>query len=316
MNKTALITGGAGYIGHHLQKELKLQGYTVIVLDKNPREQMMSQKYCDQYIETDLTNVNRAFDDTPKLNVDIVFHLAGLIEVEESSRLPLFYYHNNVTSTINLLNLMQFRLNCDKIVFSSSAAVYGEYDLNPVSVYGRTKLMAETIMRDAEAEGIRSVALRYYNVAGADFDGEFGENHMHETHLIPKILNNNEFTVFGTDYPTEDGTCIRDYIHVADLAVAHIKAAEWLEDENNVSMPFDIGSGTGYSVSSILSTVEKVTGMTIDITYGDPREGDPASLIAITSPTEKYLKFKPKYNLEDIIKTAYQWEVIQKRKPL
>ena len=321
--KKALITGGAGYIGHHLQKELKKNGYYVIVMDiKNPTE-LLSQKYCDRYIQADITSygdmreridIDDMFVDED-LSFDIVFHLAGLIEVAESEKEPLRYYEHNVIGTFNILKLMK-SYSCDKIVFSSSAGVYNEYgEIDPQSVYGKTKLMSEEIIRSSLKEGVKSVSLRYFNVAGADLDGEFGENHENESHLIPNILKNNRFTVFGTDYATPDGTCVRDYIHVSDLAAAHIKAAEWL-DHNEYSEFFDIGSGIGYSIRDVISTIESVTGQKIDTTYGDRRSGDPARLFCETESAKTILGFKPIYELKDIIQTAYNWEVIQRRKPL
>lgn len=321
--KRALITGGAGYIGQHLQKQLKKNGYQVIVMDRKHPSKMMSRKYCDRYIQaniseyTDIINeikMEGMFSDNP-LEFDIVFHLAGLIEVEESQRNPISYYENNVIGTINILKLMK-QYNCDKIVFSSSAGVYDEDgEVNPQSVYGRSKVLSEEILMDAEKEGIRSVILRYFNVAGADIDSEFGENHSPETHLIPNIFNNSTFTLYGTDYPTWDGTCVRDYIHVTDLATAHVKAAEWLY-EGKITIIADIGSGTGYSVKDIISAVEKTTGREINITYADRRPGDPAFLRCDTQAAEILLKFAPKYGLSDIIDTAYRWEVTMKRKPL
>jgi UDP-glucose 4-epimerase len=321
--KKALITGGAGYIGHHLQKELKKNGYEVIIMDKKHPSKMMSRKYYDRYIQTDISDYKDITGEIrmegmfaeKELEFDIVFHLAGLIEVAESQREPISYYENNVVGTINILKLMK-EYKCDKIVFSSSAGVYDEDgDVNPKSVYGRTKFLSEEILFDAEKEGIRCVSLRYFNVAGADIDSEFGENHSPETHLIPNILNNEEFTIYGTDYPTWDGTCVRDYIHVTDLAVAHIKAAERLYDGKTSSV-FNIGSGTGYSVKDVLSTVEILTGKKINTKYADRRPGDPAFLKCDTEAAEIILNFKPQYGLKDIINTAYRWEVTMKRKPL
>lgn len=315
--KKALITGGAGYIGHHLQKELKKNGYYVIVMDRKHPSQLMSSKYCDEYIYADIRqydniieeiNLVKMFEDD-KFGFDVVFHLAGFIEVGESEEQPLRYYQNNVSGTLNILRLMN-EYGCDKIVFSSSCAAD-----NPESVYGRTKRMCETILADANKEGVNSVILRYFNVAGADPDGEFGENHDPETHLIPRILTRNDFTVYGNDFPTPDGTCIRDYIHVSDLAEAHVKAAQYL-NESKTPIIFNLGSGTGYSVLDVISMVEEVTGIKFKIKYSDRRPGDPAELFCDdVEYSEKMLKFKPKYGLKEIISTAYQWEVIQRRTP-
>jgi UDP-glucose 4-epimerase len=303
MSKRALITGGNGYIGHHLQKELKKNGYTVIVVDRKPVEDLMSDKYCDLYWQHDLT---KEPERVPAIKVDVVFHLAGLIEVATGEKEPINYYYNNICATINTLKLMKNYFNCDRVVFSSSAGVYGD------SVYGRTKKMSELIYSDAYKEGIKSVSLRYFNVAGADIDNEFGENHSPETHLIPNILNSDIFNLYGMDYDTHDGTCIRDYIHVSDLAISHIKADEYLI-ENNVAENFDIGSGTGYSILEVLKEIEKVTNREYVTVVQSRRPGDPDVLRCDTTRAEQLLKFKPKYNLNDIIRTSYQWEVIQKR---
>jgi UDP-glucose 4-epimerase len=303
MSKRALITGGNGYIGHHLQKELKNNGYTVIVVDSKPVEDLMSDKYCDLYWQHDLT---KEPETVPAIKVDVVFHLAGLIEVGTGEKEPINYYYNNICATINTLKLMKNYFDCDRIVFSSSAGVYGD------SVYGRTKEMSELIISDAYKEGIRSVSLRYFNVAGADNDGEFGENHSPETHLIPNILNSDIFNLYGMDYDTPDRTCIRDYIHVSDLAVAHIKADEYL-NENDTSEKFDIGSGTGYSILEVLRAIEEETKQEYVTMVQPRRPGDPAILKCNTTLAEQLLNFKPKYNLRDIVRTAYQWEVVQKR---
>lgn len=316
--RKALITGGAGYIGHHLQKELKRHNFTVIVVDKKPQEELMSDKYLDLYIQGDLTD-DAFVDSIPKMEIDYVFHLAGLIEVGEAEAEPIRYYQNNLISTINVLKLMK-KIKCNKIVFSSSAAVYGRYyDEDPVSVYGRTKLMCENIIRDAEAEGIRSVSLRYFNVAGADPSGEFGENHRPETHLIPRLLTLSDFHINGDDYSTPDGTCVRDYIHVSDLAVAHIKAAWYLGHSTGVSRHFNVGSGSGYSILQIISALnefyDSIGHKPVSYSVGPRRPGDPASLVAEVSRAKQFLDFVPNYGIEDIIATAYQWEVVQQRSP-
>lgn len=315
--KKALITGGAGYIGHHLQKELKKNGYYVIVMDRKYPSLLMSTKYHDEYIHTDIRNYDyilneiehsKMFDDN-EFSFDVVFHLAGSIEVGESEEMPTYYYENNVSGTINILRLMK-DYKCKNIVFSSSCAAE-----DPQSVYGQTKRMCEIILGDAKKEGVNSAILRYFNVAGADPDGEFGENHDPETHLIPRILTRSDFTVYGNDFPTPDGTCIRDYIHVSDLADAHVKAAEFL-NENKTSSIFNLGSGTGYSVLDVIKMVVITTSNSLAVKYSDRRPGDPAKLICEdVERSEKILGFKPRYRLEDIIRTAHQWEVIQRRTP-
>jgi UDP-glucose 4-epimerase len=305
--KRALITGGAGYIGHHLQKELKKNGYIVHVLDKDISK-LITKKYCDKIIECDLSyNIEPIRNES----YDICFHLAGFIEVGDAETRPFEYYRNNIYSTLNLIGA----LYCNNYVFSSSAAVYDELGKeNPRSVYGRTKLMSEKILFDCVREGISCVALRYFNVAGADPDGEFGENHSMETHLIPNILTKDTFVLNGDNYDTIDGTCIRDYIHVSDLAIAHHHAAQWLFDGEGSTI-FDLGSGGGYSNKEVIRMVEHVTQRPVNVEIGPRRPGDPSILRCNIDRTEKLLRFKPKYNLEDIVETAYQWEVIQQRKP-
>jgi len=315
--KKALITGGTGYIGHHLLKELKKNGYYTIVMDMKSPLRLMAKEYCDKYIQIDIRNYDHILDeieystmfDNEQFGFDVVYHLAGFIEVGEGEKRPLQYYENNVSGIINILKLMK-EYDCKNIVFSSSCAAE-----NPESVYGQTKRICETILADANKEGINSAILRYFNVAGADPDGEFGENHDPESHLIPRILTLYDFTVYGNDFPTPDGTCIRDYIHVSDLAEAHVKAAEFL-NENKKSSIFNLGSGTGYSVLDVIAMVEEVTGINFKIKYSDRRQGDPAKLVCQdVERSEKILKFKPKYGLKEIISTAYRWESIQRRTP-
>jgi UDP-glucose 4-epimerase len=308
MSKRALITGGNGYIGHQLQKELKLSGYSVIVIDKKDPSLLMSNNYCDLYIQADLTDKYKLFEIFPAIDIDIVFHLAGHIEVGESEQHPLEYYENNVVSTINTLSLMK-RIGCDKIVFSSTAAVYGE---DEISVYGKTKIMSEDIIKDAHKEKIHGVCLRYFNVAGADSNGEFGENHYPETHLIPNLFLKGGLTINGDDYDTYDGTCARDYVHVEDLAYAHVLAADYLFKGNSTNF-FDIGSGNSVTVKQIVVEAERVLNKKIKTTIGPRRPGDPAVLQADNTRAECILMYKPEHTLDTIIKTAYNWEVKQKR---
>ena len=311
--KTALITGGFGYIGSHVTKALKKAGWRTIVVDIKSIPQ--TDEYTDMFYPCDIRAPELSFL-FGKVKIDTVFHLAGLIEVGTSEKCPSEYYNVNVAGTINLLNEMAIH-HVKNIVFSSSAGVYGsgnekflETDSTiPTSVYGRNKLMCEQIITDMQKENINSICLRYFNVGGADPDGEMGENHEPETHLIPRIFQNlNNFTLYGNDYDTADGTCIRDFIHVSDVADAHVAGAEYLLKHQKSDI-FNIGSGTGYSNKQIVDTIEKVTGQKVNITYGPRRAGDPATLVANISKAQELLPFNPKFSLEYIISTAYDWHL-------
>ena len=241
-------------------------------------------------------------------------HLAGLIDVEEAEKRPDLYYSNNVAATINLITaLRQFQNSLKHFIFSSTAAVNGR------SVYGATKKMCENAIIGLLGNDIDISILRYYNVAGADLDGEMGENHLHETHLIPKILQNKSVHVYGTDYDTHDGTCIRDYVHVMDVANLHVRVLEnnlnWLSKRcvSSILWACNIGSGVGYSVNQIIDEIRK-HGIDVEVNYSSRRAGDVDELVAPdTEVTYKILDYKLKYNLSDIIKTAIQWECVQKR---
>ena len=311
--KTALITGGFGYIGSHVTKALKKAGWRTIVVDSKSTPQ--THEYTDMFYPCDIRAPELSFL-FGKVKIDTVFHLAGLIEVGTSEKCPSEYYDVNVAGTINLLNEMAIH-HVKNIVFSSSAGVYGSGNENfletdstiPTSVYGRNKLMCEQIITDMQKENINSICLRYFNVGGADPDGEMGENHEPETHLIPRIFQNlNNFTLYGNDYDTADGTCIRDFIHVSDVADAHVAGAEYLLKHQKSDI-FNIGSGTGYSNKQIVDTIEKVTGQKVNITYGPRRAGDPATLVANISKAQELLPFNPKFSLEYIISTAYDWHL-------
>ncbi len=315
-----LITGGAGYIGSHTVKELTEKGEDVVVYDNlsyGHRESIKGVKL----VVTDLGD-KKALDRTmKKFKIDSVIHFAAFIQVGESMENPLIYYQNNVAKTLTLLEAMKDN-GVKRIVFSSSAAVYGNPEespitencpKNPTSVYGRTKLMMEDFMKDfAAAYGMSYIALRYFNAAGAHESGTIGESHSPESHLIPIILGvalgkRDSFNVFGSDYPTPDGTCVRDYIHVTDLANAHYLALKHLEN-NGKSNVFNLGNGNGFSVLEVIKTVEKVTGKKIKYNMSDKRAGDPAVLVASSKKIIDTLGWKPAYNsLEKIVETAWHW---------
>jgi UDP-glucose 4-epimerase len=321
-NGYVLIVGGAGYVGSHVNKVLYKLGYRTICLDNLVYGHSKFVKNgifipCDL---SDLTELELVFK---SYNIDAVMHFAAFAYVGESVKKPDKYYTNNVSNTLNLLNTM-LKFNIKKFIFSSTCAIYGnpEYipiDENhpkkPINPYGKSKLMIEEILEDyAKAYDFNYVSLRYFNVAGADFDAEIGEKHIPETHIIPLLLDvalgkREYFTIFGNTYETKDGTCIRDYIHVLDLAEAHVRAYEWL-NKNKKSEFFNLGTGKGYTVLEIINTIEKITENKIGYRIGNPREGDPPILIASNKKAQEILEFSCKYSdIEDIVNSAYRWHI-------
>lgn len=315
-----LVTGGAGYIGSHAVLELTKKGYDVVVIDsleKGHKEAVLGGKlYIGNLRDEEI--LKKVFTEN---NIEAVIHFAAYSLVGESVEKPEKYYENNLVSTMKLLNAMK-DYGCKYIVFSSTAAVFGEPESipiceddnkNPTNTYGETKLSMEKMLKWYDvAYGIKSVALRYFNAAGADESGKIGEDHSPETHLIPLILSvalgkRESIKIYGDDYPTEDGTCIRDYIHVTDLANAHILATQYLK-ENNTSNYFNLGNGKGYSVKQIIDTAEKVTGIKINKEVTPRRKGDPAILIATSEKAQKVLGWKPEFNsIENIIESAWKF---------
>jgi len=304
--KTALITGGSGYLGVHLAKELNQRGWRVITLDlKNPVEYFNVGYIGDVRDKDILTKIFKSD------KIDTVFHLAGRIEVGESFKEPTVFYDHNLAGTCNLLNMMVTH-GVKNIVYSSSAAVYKQQDDNigedseiaHNSPYGYTKYASECAIRDS---GLNYVNFRYFNLAGADPDGEFGENHSPETHLIPRILQNlNSFQIYGNDYNTADGTCIRDYVHVSDVAAAHVDGALHLH-AGGKNTTLNLGTGLGYSVLEIIGKIEQITGQKITYNYSTRRPGDPSRLVADITLAKKVLNFEPKHDIMSILKTAYDW---------
>lgn len=319
--KTILVAGGAGYIGSHTVKYLLKNNYKVIVLDNlvyGHKEAVLTE----HFEKVDLADRIKLKEVFQKYKIDAVIHFAAYTYVGESVSNPAKYYQNNVVNTINLLDAM-IENNVKNIVFSSTCATYGnpqytpideKHPQSPINPYGKTKLMMEQIMADYEkAYGLKYAALRYFNAAGGDSQGELGESHNPETHLIPLVLKAikgeiPDITVFGTDYDTEDGTCIRDYIHVEDLANAHMLAVEKLFEDNK-SLCINLGTGIGTSVKEIIQAAEKITRKKVPVVFGERREGDPPKLYAANSMAKKVLNWKPKYtNIEEIIHTAWMWE--------
>lgn len=320
MSRTVLVTGGAGYVGSHCCKAFKAAGWNVVVFDNFSRGWRDFIQFGEVF-EGDLLNrddLDAAFE---KHKPDAVAHFAAFAYVGESVEKPGLYYENNTMGTVRLLDAMA-KAGTDKIIFSSTCATYGEpermpitEDLKqaPINPYGMSKLFVEKVLDDYEvAHGIRSVKLRYFNAAGASPDGEVGERHEPETHLIPLciegVLNDTfKLTVFGDDFDTRDGTCIRDYIHVMDLADAHLKALDYL-DEGGASDVFNLGTGTGTSVMEIVHAVERVTGKPVPRDVGPRRPGDPPALVASADKAARILGWKPvQSDVDSVIETAYLW---------
>lgn len=316
-----LVCGGAGYIGSHTVHQLINQNKDVIIVDNLQTGHMSAVNKKAKFYKGDIRDssfLDKVFSEN---NIESVIHFAANSLVGESMIKPLLYFNNNVYGMQVLLESM-VKHNIKNIVFSSTAAVYGEPkrvpileddETHPTNPYGETKLAMEKMMKWCdEAYGIKFVALRYFNVAGALEDGSIGEDHSPETHLIPLILQvplkKREFiTVFGDDYATPDGTCIRDYIHVVDLADAHIKAVEYLEKGNGSNI-FNLGNGIGFSVKEMITAAEESTNEKIKVVLGERRAGDPAQLIASSEKARKILGWTPKYtNVKDIISTAWGW---------
>ncbi len=321
MTKTVLIAGGAGYIGSHTVKYMLDKDYKVVVVDNlvyGHKEAVLTKNF-EQIDLADKKAIDSVFK---KYKIDAVIHFAAYAYVGESVTEPKKYYQNNVVNTLNLLDTM-IENEVKNIVFSSTCATYGnpqytpideKHPQNPINPYGKTKLMIEKIMEDYDrAYGLKYIALRYFNAAGCDAQGELGEDHNPETHLIPLVLKAikgevPKLTVFGTDYDTPDGTCIRDYIHIEDLADAHFLAVEKLLKGGN-SDYINLGTGIGTSVKEIIEVAKKVTGKDVPLVYGKRREGDPPRLFASNEKAKKELDWQPKYlNVDNIIETAWNWE--------
>jgi len=316
-----LVCGGAGYIGSHTVHELIAKGESVVIVDNLQTGHKgaihpQAKFYLDDI--RDAAALDKIFTEN---DIDAVIHFAANSLVGESMQAPLKYFNNNIYGMQVLLESM-VKNGVDKIVFSSTAAVYGEPkrvpileddETCPTNPYGESKLAMEKMMKwVSRANGVRFVSLRYFNVAGALDDGSIGEDHSPETHLIPLILQvplkkRDHITIFGDDYKTADGTCIRDYIHVIDLADAHIRAVKYLRDggESNI---FNLGNGKGFSVKEMIEAAKRATGEEIKVAMGQRRAGDPAQLIASSAKAQAVLGWKPAYTkVEDIIAAAWKW---------
>jgi len=318
---TILVTGGAGYIGSHTTRELLRHGHDVVCFDNlstGHREFVLT----DKFVEGDLLDLDSLRTCFEHFSFDSVVHFAALTSVPDSVRDPQRYYQTNLIGGLNLLRVM-LEHGVKKLVFSSSAAVYGspqvvpipeDHPKNPESPYGRTKWIFEQILEDyGPAYGLRSISLRYFNAAGSDPDGEIGEWHDPESHLIPIVLEvaqgkRKQIEIFGTDYDTPDGTCIRDFIHVSDLAEAHVLALEHLR-EGAPSTAYNLGTGTGHSVREVVEICSKVTGTKIRTVEGPRRPGDPPQLVADPGRAQRELGWRPRLpELMKIVETAWEWQ--------
>ena len=319
MTRNVLVTGGAGYVGSHACKALFLAGYNPVTFDNLERGHHWAVKW-GPLVRGSLSSTVDLDSCLKEYKPIAVMHFAALAYVGESVADPYRYYQNNVAGTLNLLDAMQKNL-VDKLVFSSTCATYGisqsipiqetapQFPINP---YGASKLMIERVLQDARVLGLRSVVLRYFNAAGADQDCEIGECHIPETHLIPLILDvalgkRNSISIYGDDYDTPDGTCIRDYIHVADLVDAHVLALRHLLD-GGASLSLNLGNGAGYSVKQVIETARRVPGHSIPVTIEPKRLGDPPILVGDSALARKLLGWNPsRADLEVQISDAWRW---------
>lgn len=314
-----LVTGGAGYIGSFMVRHLKEKGFGVVIADNLCQGHIESVKDFDvRKIDLSLEKekLNELFE---KENFSGVIHMASFIQMGESFNNPAKYFNNNLMAALNVMEAM-VKNKVSNFILSSSAGVYGnpeslpikeEDKKEPLNPYGETKYMIEKMLEwYDQAYGLKFIAIRYFNAAGAALDGSIGEDHPEESHLIPLIikagLKGEKFTIFGNDYKTPDGTCVRDYIHVLDLVETHEIALKKLLG-GSPSNFYNAGAGRGYSNNEVVETVKKVTGLTINLEYGPRREGDADSLYASIDKISKDFNWSPKYSLEDIVKTAFEW---------
>jgi len=314
------VTGGAGYVGSHCVKDLCEHGHEVVVLDNLSKGHRQAVHPRARLVEGDLADTGLLADTLGSGRFDAVMHFAALAEVGESVREPLRYYRNNVSNTVHLLAAME-RAGVRKMVFSSSCATYGVPPEGqriveglpqvPISPYGRTKLACEWMLQDSAGWGLGSCALRYFNACGAASDATIGEDHDPESHLIPAVLQaavgqRPNISIFGSDYPTPDGTCIRDYIHVEDLALAHRLAIETIAP--GTASAYNVGTGNGFSVRQVIDAARRVTGREIPVVQGPRRPGDPPMLVAEPRKIKDELRWQPKWTqIDGIVESAWRW---------
>jgi UDP-glucose-4-epimerase GalE len=317
-----LVTGGAGYIGSHAVKALRADGAHVVVYDDLSAGHRAATPRANAFVQGDIHDTARLRQVIREHRIEAVMHFAAWLSVGESVRKPAIYYHNNVTGALSVLEAM-VQEGVGMLVFSSTAAVFGNpletpitesHQRQPINAYGETKLAIERALPHYEqAYGLRSVALRYFNAAGADPDGELGEDHDPEQHLIPRAidaaLGRDTFQVFGDDYETPDGTCLRDYVHVADLATAHQLALAALQ-RGLPTTQYNLGSGRPTSVREVMAAIERVTGTPVPHTIGPRRTGDPGVLYASSARMRSELGWRPRFEeIETIVETAWRWRV-------
>lgn len=322
MARPVLVTGGAGYIGSHAAKALAEAGYLPVTYDNLGHGHRAAVRW-GPLEEGDLLDPPRLDAVLRKWRPEAVLHFAGLISVGESVDNPGLYYQHNLVGSLNLVQALRAH-DIGRIVFSSTAAVYGNPDvvpipetapLRPVNPYGSSKAMVEAILGDfGRAHGLRSVALRYFNAAGADPDGETGEAHEPETHLIPLALDalagrRGALTIYGEDYPTPDGTCLRDYVHVSDLATAHVQALEYTGScPAGTNAAFNLGTGSGFTVRQVLDAIGRVSGKSVPLRLGPRRSGDSAALVADPARAREILGWSPQFSdIDTIVRTALAW---------
>jgi UDP-glucose 4-epimerase len=319
-SRSVLVTGGAGYIGSHAVKGLAASGARVIVYDDMSAGHRDATRHAAAVVDGDIHDTERVRQAIREHGVDAVMHFAAWLSVGDSVRDPAGYYHNNVVGALSVLDAM-IAENVRHLVFSSTAAVFGNpiqtpiteaHPTQPINAYGQTKLAVEHALPHYDAAyGIRSMVLRYFNAAGADPDGELGEDHAPELHLIPRAidaaLGRGTFQVFGDDYDTPDGTCLRDYVHVTDLASAHLLALDALRG-GAASSRYNLGNGRPTSVKSVLDSIERVIGRKVPYTKGPRRAGDPGILYASSERVRQELGWKPRFeDIDVIVETAWRW---------
>ena len=317
---SVLVIGGAGYIGSHAVKALRARGTAVVVYDNLSAGHRAAARFATGLVEGDIQDTERIRETIRRFDVDAVMHFAAWTSVGLSVTDPLGYYRNNVGGTMSVLSAMAAE-RVEMLVFSSTAAVFGnpvktpiaeDHPTQPINPYGETKLAVERALPHFDrAYGIRSIALRYFNAAGADPDGDLGEDHDPELHLIPRALDaaagRASFQIFGEDYETPDGTCLRDYIHVTDLAEAHLLALDALQDGHETTY-YNLGNGKPTSVREVVDAVSRVVGKTVPVTPGPRREGDPAVLFASSDRIKRELGWRPQLeDLDTIVTTAWRW---------
>jgi UDP-glucose 4-epimerase len=314
-----LVTGGAGYIGSHTCLALADRGYTPVVYDNlvNGHREFVRWGPLEQGDVRDRARLEQVINSHKPA---AIIHFAGLIEVVESIANPIAFFENNVTGSVNVL-AAALNAGIDKVVFSSTCATYGipqaipmreGHPQFPISPYGTSKLLVELILRDLDVHrGLRSVVLRYFNAAGADFQARIGECHNPETHVIPIAIDvargkRQLFRIFGSDYPTPDGTCIRDFVHVADLADAHARSVDYLM-AGGASVALNLGTGRGTSIKQLVRAIEVISDLRIPIEFAARREGDPPELVADNAKAKTMLQWQPAFGLEEIVKSAWNW---------